>query len=324
MAATATFGLLRRVTLKQTKYKLFYALNNAPTDMKLRYVHSVFCKSTFCTEASGKEIERDKSTKSTISKAMRLYLERSREYEEFMRKESINYKIGRRHLANMMGEDPETFTQEDIDRAIEYLFPSGLFEPRARPLMRPPEEVFPQRKEAEFDESGRPYHFLFYTGKPNYYQLLHDVVTHLNGLNKYEDEMIRRHSYPGEADVVDFSGSEWISKDNLETLLVETINEREYDNFVKVMERLSHHPYAFRIRDFISKYRKLLISQTKASDIPKPLLGEDGKSRITVTEAQRKTARASATITHPGTGKITINGADILYFERIQSREQLI
>jgi small subunit ribosomal protein S9 len=28
----------------------------------------------------------------------------------------------------MMGEDPETFTQKDIDRAITYLFPSGLFE----------------------------------------------------------------------------------------------------------------------------------------------------------------------------------------------------
>jgi small subunit ribosomal protein S9 len=25
------------------------------------------------------------------------------------------YKIGKRHLANMMGVDPETFTQKDID-----------------------------------------------------------------------------------------------------------------------------------------------------------------------------------------------------------------
>jgi len=26
---------------------------------------------------------------------------------------------------------------------------------------------------AEFDNSGRPYHFLFYTGLPNYYDLMH-------------------------------------------------------------------------------------------------------------------------------------------------------
>jgi len=27
----------------------------------------------------------------------------------------MEYEIGKRHLANMMGEDPDTFTQEDID-----------------------------------------------------------------------------------------------------------------------------------------------------------------------------------------------------------------
>ena len=60
-----------------------------------------------------------------------------------------------------------------FQKAIEYLFPSGLFEPKARPMMKPPEEIFPPRKAAEFDESGRPHHFLFYTGKPNLFQLLY-------------------------------------------------------------------------------------------------------------------------------------------------------
>lgn len=39
--------------------------------------------------------------------------------------------------------------------------------------MRPPEEIYPQRKAAEFDETGRPHHFLFYAGKPNFYKLLY-------------------------------------------------------------------------------------------------------------------------------------------------------
>lgn len=31
------------------------------------------------------------------------------------------YEIGKRHLANMMGEDPETYTQDDIDVRLFYL-----------------------------------------------------------------------------------------------------------------------------------------------------------------------------------------------------------
>lgn len=51
----------------------------------------------------------------TISKAMKAYLTRANEHEKFMKKEIQEYQIGKRHLANMMGEDPETFTQEDVD-----------------------------------------------------------------------------------------------------------------------------------------------------------------------------------------------------------------
>lgn len=32
-----------------------------------------------------------------------------------MKKEIVEYEIGKRQLANMMGEDPECFTQEDIN-----------------------------------------------------------------------------------------------------------------------------------------------------------------------------------------------------------------
>lgn len=34
---------------------------------------------------------------------------------EFIQKQIEEFEIGKRHLANMMGEDPENFTQEDID-----------------------------------------------------------------------------------------------------------------------------------------------------------------------------------------------------------------
>lgn len=46
---------------------------------------------------------------------MKSYLERAKEHDEFMKTQQLEYQIGKRHLANMMGEDPETFTQEDVD-----------------------------------------------------------------------------------------------------------------------------------------------------------------------------------------------------------------
>lgn len=53
--------------------------------------------------------------KKQISKAMKAYLERAREHNEFMEKKTVEFQIGKRHLANMMGENPDTFTQGDID-----------------------------------------------------------------------------------------------------------------------------------------------------------------------------------------------------------------
>ena len=35
--------------------------------------------------------------------------------DEFMQSELAEFEIGKRHLANIMGADPDDFTQEDID-----------------------------------------------------------------------------------------------------------------------------------------------------------------------------------------------------------------
>jgi hypothetical protein len=38
--------------------------------------------------------------------------------------------------------------------------------------MKSPKEYYPKAPETRFDKDGRPYHYLFYTLKPNYYELL--------------------------------------------------------------------------------------------------------------------------------------------------------
>lgn len=264
------------------------------------------------------------SKKKKISKAMKAYLERAQEHDEFMKRQQFEYNIGKRHLANMMGEDPETFTQKDVDRAIEYLFPSGIYDPAARPLMKPPEEIFPARKAAEFDEAGRPHHFLFYTGKPNFFKMMYDAAEYLKQSYEFEDKVIRKKATPDPNGSLDLNTSVWVSKEQLEQFLVENLNDVEYNDFKLVMERLSSLPYAYRHKEFIEKFRKPLGSQKFALEIPKPCYDDQGRAFITTYECLRKKARGDVTIRSPGTGKITINGKDLTYFDDVQSREQVI
>uniref|UniRef100_D3TM49 Small ribosomal subunit protein uS9m n=1 Tax=Glossina morsitans morsitans TaxID=37546 RepID=D3TM49_GLOMM len=259
-----------------------------------------------------------------ISKAMKAYLERAQEHDEFMKTQQLEYQIGKRHLANMMGEDSETFTQEDINNAIEYLFPSGLYEKKARPSMRPPEEVFPARKAAEFDETGRPFHSFFYTEKPNFFKMLYDIVEELNKLYDLEERLLRRGQKADPNQKIDLTGFAWISKDQLELRLVEKLDDIEYDNFVNVMNRLIAHPYSYKCKAFIDEHTRPLMSQSAQIEIPKPQIDADGRQYITTYECLRKTARGDVTVRVPGTGKISINNQDITYFEDIQPREQVL
>lgn len=160
--------------------------------------------------------------------------------------------------------------------------PSALYDKRAKPMMKPPEEVFPQRKAAEFDETGRPYHSFFYTSKPNFFKFLHDIVGHLLECNKFEDRMVRQQKTPDPALQIDLSGTQWLTKDQLENRLVETIREIEHGNFISAITRLANHPYSYRCRDFIDQYRRPLLNQTVTLEIPKPQVDQDGRSFITV------------------------------------------
>ncbi|XP_017090421.2 small ribosomal subunit protein uS9m [Drosophila bipectinata] len=262
--------------------------------------------------------------KQKVSKAMRAYLKRANEHDEFMKTQHLEFQIGKRHLANMMGADAETFTQEDINEAIAYLFPSGLYDPKARPAMKSPEEVFPARKAAEFDETGRPFHSMFYTGKPNFFQLLHDIVEETRKLADLEERMLRRGNKPDENQKLETSGFQLLPKDQLEIVLVESIADIEYSNFTNSMERLIASPYSYKSKAFIERFLKPLLDQSKQLEVPKPKIDEEGRQFITTYECLRKTARADVTIRLPGTGKISINGKDISYFEDENCREQLL
>merc|ERR1719464_456348 len=146
------------------------------------------------TETRNINIEEIKSERQ-MSSAMRMYLKRKREHDIFISNERAEFDTGRQHLANMMGYDADVMTQEDIDKSIQYLFPSGLAA-EARPVMKPPEEIFPKQKEAEFDVEGRPYHPFFYCLKPNLFMAMYQLREHMASITIFGDRLSSQGKKP--------------------------------------------------------------------------------------------------------------------------------
>ncbi|KFM81103.1 28S ribosomal protein S9, mitochondrial, partial [Stegodyphus mimosarum] len=259
----------------------------------------------------------------TISKAMKAYLERSRSHEDFLKVKNEEFEIGRQHLANMMGLEVGDMSQNDIDKAIEYLLPSGLFEKKARPMMKPPIQLYPREKAAQFDVSGRPFSPFFYTGKSNFYEAVHELVTKFHELDAFEDSMIRKGiCNPPEETALNLSGGDWFSKEEMQSMFLETLTDAEYDFLVTTLTRLGSHPYSFRSKDIIWKFRKKF-PDLADEIIPELMTDENGRPYMEMI-GNRKLCQAKVIVRGNGTGKVSINGTDIFYFERLQDREQIM
>ncbi|CAJ1087773.1 putative SLAIN motif-containing protein 1-like [Xyrichtys novacula] len=244
--------------------------------------------------------------------------------KEFVEKQVEEFNVGKRHLANIMGEDPETFTQEDVDRSISYLFPSGLFEKRARPLMKHPEEIFPQQRAVQWGADGRPFHFLFYTGKQSFYSLMHDTYGRILNIEKRQDRLRAKGLFDPKVKPVSLGAGRWLFKEELEDLLVEAMSPQDYDRFIQLMERLLSMPYNATQEEFILRYRRQLEVQSRKEMVPALQRDERGVAFSTA-EGRRKTSKSSVVLRDCGSGKITINGQDYLqYLPVLQDREQLM
>lgn len=75
--------------------------------------------------------------------------------------------------------------------------------------------------------------------------------------------------------------SKWLEKDELQDIIIEDINDRLYENFIVMMDRLAAHPYSYECKDFIFKYRKLLRIEQRGRSIVEPKIGKDGRRYVT-------------------------------------------
>uniref|UniRef100_A0AAZ3PYM4 Small ribosomal subunit protein uS9m n=1 Tax=Oncorhynchus tshawytscha TaxID=74940 RepID=A0AAZ3PYM4_ONCTS len=207
--------------------------------------------------------------------------------EEFIKKQVEEFNIGKRHLANMMGEDPETFTQGDINRSIAYLFPSGLFDKKAKPLMK-------------------------------------DTFTKALAVEKHQDRLRGKDLFTQDAKQISLVGSRWLLKEELEELLVETISEHDYARFIQLMERLLSLPYCSVEEDFVQRYRRQLEIQSSKQQV-QPLQYDQHGVAYSTGDGRRKTAMGTVLLRDSGSGSISINGTNYVhYFPVLQDREQLM
>lgn len=251
-----------------------------------------------------------------ISKSMISYLKRAREHKEFLLKETKEFERGKRHLANMMNIKDDEMTQEDIDRAIRYLLPSGLFDKKARPMMKHPDILHRAQKDAQFDVEGRPYHYLFFTVLPNYHEALSLIGKKLRELDHHEDEQLAKGIVdPPEELRYRLDGRTWMSKEQLEEKFIETLSDIDYQYFIKSLEKLKAHPYSGRKSSFIEEFTKELIGQTLKLELPEVVKDEKtGEIYTDITTTKREHQVRVKTVLN-GTGKFDLEGNSILYFD---------
>lgn len=78
-----------------------------------------------------------------------------------------------------------------------------------------------------------------------------------------------------------------MDKEQLEDLLIETITDKQYADFIKMMDRLLAHPYSFRSKEFIMKYRKDMNITRITAMVNKMETLEDGRSSVTINSKKK-------------------------------------
>ena len=305
-----------------------------------RNVHvRYFSRSTVIKESSEKKVIKtqnskleSKKTEQQMSSAMRMYLTRKREHDAFIAKETAEFNIGKLHLANIMGFDPDNMTQEDIDNSVEYLFPSGLAQ-EAKPMMKPPEEIFPKQKDVEFDYEGRPYHPFFYTLKPNFTRALFTIRDHIEAVTIFGDRLRSQGKNPDSQQVLNLAklaDTRWMTQEEVSKLCLETLSENDYKEFIMVLERLVSLSFSYKVRDEVFKWRVKEAVGASKSDFIMPVFDDNGRACVEV-EGRRRTSTATVKISKPGTGKVEISHKDrpdltydISYFYSLKERHQIM
>ncbi|CAD5220982.1 unnamed protein product [Bursaphelenchus xylophilus] len=266
----------------------------------------------------------------SIGKCLELYIRKAKDHAILMEKERAEFENGKRHLANIMGWPPEMkIGQEEVDRAVEYLFPSGLTCERARPVMKPPEDIMVKFNKFSFDDEGRPSDHLFFTLRPRFYGLLSDIGLKTQRLNNYHDErLLKGLPLSEDKGELNLTGSMWLLKDDLAKKLSERLSDDMYAQLLLAFENLASLPLAHLEKGFIMEYRTGLSGGSKPElfgpGVPAVKLDAENNIRFAVGIGKVKSTRVTAKVSDAGTGLYTVNDLPLSGFQALVSRENFI
>ena len=66
----------------------------------------------------------------------------------------------------------------------------------------------------------------------------------------------------------------------MESILLEKLNDKQYNGLIKTLDCLALHPYSALEKDFILKYRRQLAAQTEIQKLPEVTLKLPPEFRI--------------------------------------------
>ncbi|VBB32828.1 unnamed protein product [Acanthocheilonema viteae] len=263
--------------------------------------------------------------KKVISRALEAYLNDVRRQNKIMAREKAEFELGKRYLANMLGLEANSITQDDIDRAIEYLFPSGLTHKLALPVMKPPEEILPVFRQIAFDDEGRPKDLLFFTLTPKFYRLLSTVGTKTEALLCHQEKQEAATEGDSKTHKIDLLGTEWITQQMLCDKMEEKITDEMYVHLIASLDYMVSLPGAYKERDFIFEYRKPIAVGAKdvifGAKVPPVQLVEGTNQRMAKVETRLKATFAEVEVRDKGSGEYTVDGYGLDVFRSLQARE---
>lgn len=74
--------------------------------------------------------------------------------------------------------------------------------------------------------------------------------------------------------------SAWLDQEQLSKRILEEIKDKQYEDFIALMERLLQHPYSYECKDFIMQNRRNLIVKQQGREIIEPKIAEDGRKYV--------------------------------------------
>merc|ERR550519_91460 len=176
--------------------------------------------------------------------------------------------------------------------------------------MKPPQQIFPKEKEAEFDFEGRPFHPFFYCLKPNFYMKMFKLRDNMVAVNIFGARLRSQGKKPDPEQVLTvakLAATRWVTREELNKIVLEEVTEVEYADFITTLERLVEMPFSYRVKEELFEWRvdsHEMISQQK---FVIPEFDEDGRALVEC-QAQRKSVFVQ----------------DISYFFSQKERHQLL